>query len=473
MSVVLIGDCGVLGIVLKRDPEKLGCYARIALGTLNHRGEDAHGISFVDPRTGKLETIKSAGLVRDSGIFDREIAGEVLIGHTRYRTSSTDTLENAQPIQIEIPDGRRAAIAHNGNLTNDREILKYDLKSEQEGISDTRVLGMLLGRSMQRRDFVGSLRDALSMVRGSYSMTVLVDGKVIALRDPYGYMPLRVGENDEGFFVASESVTFGRKYLNAASREVAPGEMLVISKEEGIVSYPLLKPKQKQHCMFQPVYMLRPDSMFEGSCVSEIRQRQGYEIGMKYRPKVDMVLPVPESGFPLSFGYSQATGVPVYMGIVRIRYEPGRSFMQGSAAQRKSVRNEKFNVSEVVDGKRVLEIDDSTVRGGTQKELVAELRDCGAKEVHVALGCPPIISECRYGIDIYNRDLIARPYMSLSQAEMNKEIAKIIGADSVYYQTIDGLVNAIGVHRENMCLSCLTGVYVQPGSFCSEEERKR
>jgi amidophosphoribosyltransferase len=474
--VISIGDCGVLGIVLKEDSEKLGIYAKIGLGTLNHRGEDAHGISFFNPQKGQVETIKSLGLVRDCRFFDKPISGSFLIGHTRYRTSSTDSLENAQPIQFALSDGKNAAIAHNGNLTNDKEILKDELRSSQEGVSDTRVLGMLLGKSLRNVNVVESVREALRKVRGSYSITMLVEDNepgIVAVKDPYGYMPLRVGSNEEGFFVASESVAFDRKYLNAKSREMAPGEMVMINKR-GIVSYQLFESERKQHCMFQPIYMCRPDSVFEGSGVSAIRERLGYEIGTNYKPNVHMVLPVPESGLPISFGYSQATGIPVHMGIVRDRYESGRSFMQDNQEKRESVASKKFNiVSEIVNGKSVVLVEDSVVRGTTMRGLIAELRYCGAIEVHVAFACPPIVSECRYGIDFYNKNLIARPFKDRPRDEMNREIAKIIQANSVYYQTIDGMVNAIGVKKENLCLSCLTGVYVQPGSFSSEEDRKR
>jgi len=470
--------CGVLGIVLHEDDEQLLPLAKTGLGRLNHRGEDAHGISFLNPEDNQIKTRKSMGLVRGSDIFDDQDFGSFLIGHTRYRTSSTGSLENAQPIEFSLPGGRKAAISHNGNLTNDRELLRSELKVKQEGMSDTRVLGMLLAKSLRRNDEFDHVKETLSKVAGSYSITLLVGGadpKVIAIRDPYGYMPLRYGSNENGFFVASESVAFDRKYLNVAkSRDVKPGEMLVINQSE-VVTYQLFESKQKQHCMFQPVYMCRPESKLGEDSVYVIRERLGIEIAKDYRPKVDFVVPVPESGVPASYGYSRATGVPVRMGIVRDRYESGRSFMQDDQYKREDVVNKKLNIiPDILRDQRVLLLEDSLVRGTTMRKLIEEIRVfAGATEVHIALSCPPIVSECRYGIDFYNKDLVARPFHGREHEEINAEVAEKIGADSVHYQTIDGLAEALGTTREKLCLSCLTGIYVQPGSFVSEEERKK
>jgi amidophosphoribosyltransferase len=214
--------------------------------------------------------------------------------------------------------------------------------------------------------------------------------------------------------------------------------------------------------------------VFEGSSVYELRERLGFNIAVHYRPEVDFVVPVPESGVPVGYGYSQATGVPIRMGIVRDRYESGRSFMQDNQLKREDTVNKKLNIiPAILEGKAVLLTEDSLVRGTTMKNLIEELRAAGATEVHVAFSCPPIISGCRYGIDFYDKDLTARPFRDVSRPEINREIAKRIGANSAYYQTIDGLVEALRVSRENLCLSCLTGIYVQPGSLMSEEERKK
>ncbi|MGA3020432.1 MAG: amidophosphoribosyltransferase [Candidatus Micrarchaeales archaeon] len=461
---------------MHKDGEKILPYARVGLDASNHRGEEGLGIGFVNPETGKIEVRREMGLVRDSHVFDKRIFGSLLIGHTRYRTSSTCSMENLQPIPFSLKDGTTAAISHNGNITNDRELLKKVLKKEQKGISDTKVIGMLLGQNLGKKKDVDAVRESLSRVVGSYSMVVLVGGerpRVLVIRDPYGYMPLRIGRNRDGFFVASESVAFGNKYLNAASRDVAPGEMVVMD-QKGMVTYQLFERKREQHCMFQAVYMYRPDSQFEGKSVAEIREKLGFEVAGRYRPDVNIIIPIPETGWDIGLGYSRATGIPIRRGVVRDRYESGRSFMRGDQLSREKVVNRKLNViPEIVRGKHVLITEDSLVRGTTMKGMINEIRAAGAEEIHVAFSCPPITDECRYGIDFYNDKLIARSFKGRPAEEINREIAKEIGADSVYYQTMDGLIDALAVSREKLCLSCLTGVYVQPGSFMTEEERKK
>jgi amidophosphoribosyltransferase len=468
--------CGVLTIVLHQDDDRMRPYAKVGLDALNHRGEEGLGIGFVNPKTGKIEVRREMGLVRDSHIFDKEIFTSMLIGHTRYRTSSTCSLENLQPIPFTLEDGTTAAIAHNGNITNDRDLQKRVLKTEQNGISDTKVIGMLLSQNLGKKKDMDAVKKSLSRVVGSYSMVVLVGGKkprVLAIRDPYGYMPLRIGRNDDGFFIASESVAFGNKYLNATSRDVAPGEMIIID-QKGITACQLFEQKHEQHCMFQAVYMYRPDSQFEGNSVAEIRERLGFEVAEHYRPDVNVIIPIPETGWDTGLGYSRATGIAVRRGVVRDRYESGRSFMRGDQVSRERVVNRKLNViPEIVKGKHVLITEDSLVRGTTMKGIINEIRAAGAIEIHVAFSCPPITDECRYGIDFYNNNLIARPFKGRPAAEINREIAKEIGADSVYYQTIEGLVDALTVPKEKLCLSCLTGNYVQPGAFMTEEERKK
>ena len=457
----------------------------MGMSALNHRGEQAHGIAFVDSN-GQLEIRKSRGLVRDSPIFDEEIRGGPLIGHTRYPTSSRDTMENAQPIRVYVGERTVGAMAHNGNIKNDEELKLELLKDgaldgalrdelEREGVSDTRVLGALLALTLQNGNEAASVREALKRSVGSYSMVFLVAGqdpKVIAIRDPLGYMPLQVGSNGDGFFVASESVAFGRNYLNASFRDVKPGEMLMIDRE-GIKSVQLFESNQTQHCMFQYVYMCRPESRIEGGNIYTIRENLGAEIAGHYRPRVDFVAPIMDSGFVVASGYSRATGVPICGAVVKDRYESRRSFMQNDQNSRDMVVGKKLNViADLVKGKSVLLMDDSLVRGTTMRKVVKEMRESGAKEVHLAVSCPPIVSQCGDGIDFYNDSLIARPFREMKPEELNRTIAKLVGVDTFYYQTIDDLARAIGLKREQLCLSCLTGIYAQPFKLKSEAERR-
>lgn len=467
--------CGVLGIVLKNEDEDLRTYAKVGLGALNHRGEDSHGVAFLNRK--KVVTGKETGLVRDSKLFDREMLSGMLIGHTRYITSSSSCIQNAQPIRLATDSGVQYAISHNGNISNDAD-LKSFLRIDRTGISDTVVLGTLLGRSISKYpDIFDAMREDLDRAVGSYSLAILIGGKnpkLIATRDRFGYMPLFFGQNDRGFFVASEPVALSSDRLDAPCRPIAPGELLVMDKK-GVETYQLFESKQRQFCMFQWVYMCRPDSQFEGTNVYEARENMGFRIANNYRPDVDCVVPIPDSGVSLGYGYSNATGVPIRMGLVKDRYESKRSFMQGNQQARVAVVSKKLSaIREVLAGKRVLLTDDSIVRATTIARTIKKVRAAGAVAVHVAVSCPPIISECYYGVDIYNNELAAREHMGKPLKEIDRLIAKKVGADSIYYPTIKHLVHSIGIRERDLCLSCLNGKYVQqiPATYDASGRKK-
>ncbi len=467
--------CGVLGVALKDKDTDLRPYARVGLGTLQHRGEDSHGVAFLDGSK-ELTTRKEMSLVRDSKLFDSDMQGSMLIGHTRYITSSASSMKNTQPIQLATESGLQYAISHNGNIANDRELGSL-LRIEQEGISDTRALGMLFGKSIGKDTGIfESVKEDMEKVVGSYSLAILVGGsnpKLIATRDRFGYMPLFFGQNEKGFFVASESITFSKEHLDATFRPVAPGEMLVIDRNE-VLTHQLFESKQRQFCMFQWVYMCSPGSEFEGTNVYLARENLGIRIANDYRPAVDFIVPVPEAGKSIAYGYNRATGIPIRTGLIRDRYESKRSFMQKDQQAREAVINKKLNViAEVVNGKKILLLDDSLVRGTTMASTIRKLREAGAKEVHIALSCPPIISECYFGIDFYNESLIARPYKDMPRDQVNGLVASVIGADSLYYPPIEDLVDAIGIRKRDLCLSCLTGRYAQKVQPIGEEARKK
>lgn len=472
--------CGVLGIVLKDGAEgQMTEYAKRGMNVLNHRGPQACGIAYLDEFQGILRQRRFPGLVKDSKMFANGLRSGHLLGHTRYATSSSaKTRSNIQPIAFRPAEGIHFAIAHNGNIANDAE-LKAPLRNGRgvKEMSDTRVLGLTLAQNlrMDGDEIASSLKKSLEGIVGSYSIALLVAGtkpSIIATRDKFGYMPLCFGENKHGYFVASESVAFGIKYLNADYKEIKPGEIIVMEKH-GYRSYQLFESPQIQPCMFQFVYMCRPETVFAGVHVYEARERLGIKIAQNYRPDVDCIVGIPDSGTAASYGYIKASGMPPALGLVKDRYESGRAFMGDNNEHRKRTVSTKLNIdARVVQGKRILLIDDSLVRGITLKQMTLELRAAGAAEIHIALACPPIISQCFYGVDIYNEQLAARPLRLLDQQAINSRMAKVVGADSLYYTTLTDLMEAIGLQQNSLCVSCLTGKYMQNVTFQSAEERR-
>jgi amidophosphoribosyltransferase len=464
--------CGVAAIVL-REPNKKITPELIMDVTIaiTNRGQDAHGVSGI--RHGKVVRRTRLGWIGTSEA-NSEIFSKIrspTIFHARYVTSSENTEDNAQPIKFKIPGGGLASIAHNGNLTNVHELLKKEQGKEDGKRSDTWALGKLLAPCLREEDCIGSLGETLGKVKGSYSFTILVGGKdprVIAARDPHGYMPLLYGENEKGRYVASESVAFDRNCLDVPCfREVQPGEMLVI-RSTGVASYQVLKPKELAFCALQIPYMCRPESKFGEYTVLEMRKRLGAEIAKHYRPDVDIVVGIPDSGVAAAMGYAEATGLPSEMGIVRCRYRTARSFMKGSQSERATTVNKKLNpVPNVLRGKSVLLVDDSVIRGTTIEDQIAEVKIAGAREVHVASTFPPVISGCRFGVDFDDKELIARRIVDdakekgeeMTHEKMNLEMARRINAKSAYYLTLDSLANAFGMPRNSLCPSCVTGKY--------------
>jgi amidophosphoribosyltransferase len=464
--------CGVAAIVL-REPRTKISPERIVDTTIaiTNRGQEAHGVSGIKhdkvvtrTRLGWIETTEES-----SKIF-KKIRSPTIF-HTRYVTSSGNTEDNAQPLKFHIPGKGNASIAHNGNLTNAHELLREEQGLEDGKRSDTWALGKLLAPCLREENWIDPLRETLGKVEGSYSFAVLVGGKdpmVIAARDPHGYMPLLYGENKEGFYIASESVAFDRNCLDVPSyREVLPGELLVI-KSTGTTNYQLLEPKEPAFCPLQIAYMCRPESKLGKHTVNDMRERLGAEIAKYYRPDVDIVVGIPDSGMAAAKGYAEATGLPFKMGLFRCRYRTARSFMQGSQDERTTTVNKKINpIPEILKGNSVLLIDDSLIRGTTIRKQIAEVKIAGAKEVHVAVTFPPVISGCRYGVDFSGDELIAKKIIDeakekgkkMNPGKMNREIAKRIGAKSAYYLTLDSLANASGMPRNSLCPSCVTGEY--------------
>jgi amidophosphoribosyltransferase len=385
-----------------------------------------------------------------------KLKGSSSIGHTRYSTAGDKALLNAQPIMIDCNKGK-IALAHNGNLTNAGE---WRRKLEHRGSifqsnSDTEVIVHLIARS-QARNLSGALGDALNQVEGAYSLLVLTAEEMFAVRDPRGFRPLVLGkltapDGGDAWAVASETCAFD--LMNAQYvREIAPGEMLRISKA-GLESIHFSAPKPHQYCIFEHVYFSRPDSTVFGRSVNQSREMLGRLLAQEHPVEADMVVPIPDSGVPAAIGFSLESKIPFRMGLIRNHYI-GRTFIEPSQAIRNFGVKLKLNpVRNLIAGKRVVLVDDSIVRGTTSRKLVRMVREAGAKEVHMRISCPPTISPCYYGVDTPTREEL------IASSNTPEAIRKYLGADSLGYLSLSGLKRAVNDTQGDFCTSCYTGVY--------------
>ncbi|PYU73596.1 MAG: amidophosphoribosyltransferase, partial [Acidobacteria bacterium] len=385
-----------------------------------------------------------------------QLPGSLAIGHTRYSTAGDKALLNAQPIMIDCNKGK-VALAHNGNLTNAAE---WRRRLEHRGSifqtnSDTEVIVHLIARS-QARNLSGAIGDALNQVEGAYSLLLLTQDELYAVRDPRGFRPLVLGKlTTPGGFVswlaASETCAFD--LLNAQYvREIEPGEMVRISKS-GIESIHFASEKPLQQCIFEHVYFSRPDSIIFGRSVNESREMLGRLLAQEHPVDADIVVPVPDSGVPAAVGYALELKIPFRMGLIRNHYI-GRTFIEPSQAIRNFGVKLKLNpIRGLIEGKRVILVDDSIVRGTTSRKIVRMVREVGAKEVHVRISCPPTISPCYYGVDTPTREEL------IASSNTPEEICKFLGADSLGYVSLPALRRAVSDTEGKFCTSCYTGVY--------------
>jgi len=446
--------CGVFGVFGHPEAANL---AYLGLYALQHRGQESAGIVSTDGN--ELHLHRAMGEVDE--IFQQpgvlaKLPGSLAIGHTRYSTAGDKALLNAQPILIDCNKGK-VALGHNGNLTNAAE---WRRKLEHRGSifqtnSDTEVIVHLLARS-QARNLSGALGDALNQVEGAYSLLVLTQDELYAVRDPRGFRPLVLGKlaTPGGFaawLVASETCAFD--LLNAQYvREIEPGEMLRISKS-GIESIRFAPEKQHQQCIFEHVYFSRPDSIIFGRSVNESREMLGRLLAREHPVEADIVVPVPDSGVPAAVGYALESKIPFRMGLIRNHYI-GRTFIEPSQAIRNFGVKLKLNpIRGLIEGQRVILVDDSIVRGTTSRKIVRMVRDAGAKEVHVRISCPPTISPCYYGVDTPTREEL------IASFNTPEEICKFLGADSLGYLSLPALKQAVADTEGRFCTSCYTGVY--------------
>jgi amidophosphoribosyltransferase len=447
-------ECGVFGVFGHAEAANL---AYLGLYALQHRGQESAGIVSSDG--GELHAHRAMGEVEEIFIPSvlAQLPGDLAIGHTRYPTAGDKALLNAQPIMVDCNKGK-IALGHNGNLTNAAE---WRRKLEHRGSifqtnSDTEVIVHLIARS-QARNLSGALGDALNQVEGAYSLLVLTPDELYAVRDPRGFRPLVLGRlaatetAGETWLVASETCAFD--LLNAQYvREIEPGEMVRISKS-GIESIHFAPEKPRQHCIFEHVYFARPDSTVFGKSVNASREALGRVLAREHPVEADIVVPVPDSGVPAAVGYALESGIPFHLGLIRNHYI-GRTFIEPSQAIRNFGVKLKLNpVRGLIEGKRVILVDDSIVRGTTSRKIVRMVREAGAKEVHVRISCPPTISPCYYGVDTPTKEEL------IASSNTPEEICRYLGADSLGYVSLPALRQAVGDADGAFCTACYTGVY--------------
>ena len=451
MSESLREACGVFGVVAP--DEEVARITFYGLYALQHRGQESAGIASANERRLYLKT--GMGLV--SQVFDEDdlsyLPGHMAIGHTRYSTTGSSHAANTQPILVSGPMGE-LAVGHNGNIVN-ASLLRADL--EEQGVdfstgTDTEVIAKTLayapgGTWEQRWSYL------MRRVQGAYSLVVLTPHELMAARDPMGNRPLCLGRLDGGWVVASESCALD--HLGAELvREVEPGEVLRIT-EDGVQSFSVAAPNPA-FCIFEYIYFARPDSVINEKLVYPVRMRLGAELAREHPADADIVIGVPDSATAAAVGYARESGIPFVEGLVKNRYV-GRTFIQPDQRIRDVGVHLKFNpLPDLLEGKRVVVVDDSIVRGTTTPRVVAMLRKAGAREVHMRITAPPIVSPCFFGIDMGTRWELIAGRMSV------EEVREHIDADSLGYLSVEGLLQAVGVSDEKTCLACFTGKYPMP-----------
>jgi amidophosphoribosyltransferase len=444
-------ECGVFGIYGHPDAANL---TYLGLYALQHRGQESAGI--VTWNGSRILVEKGMGYVND--LFDEtrlaRLPGTSAIGHVRYSTTGESLLENAQPIVYKTNKGP-LAVAHNGNLVNAGEIRE---ELEEEGsifttTSDTEVFLHLMARS-RADNVVEALRDALARVRGAYSIVLMAGEKVIAARDPQGFRPLTLGRLGNSFVVASETCAFD--LIDAEPiRDVEPGEIVVFDAG-GLASSSFAMGRRTAFCVFEHVYFARPDSAVYGKSVAESRRAFGRRLAREFPAEADVVIPVPDSGVFAALGYAEESGIPYGMGLVRNHYV-GRTFIEPKQSIRHFGVRVKLNaVRSVVGGKRVVLVDDSIVRGTTSRKIVRMLKHAGATEVHMRISSPPTKNPCHYGIDTPRRTELIAATHDLGQIE------EFIGADSLGYLSLEGMLGAFGKSENETCAACFSGRYPVP-----------
>lgn len=441
-------ECGVFGIIDDPDAARL-CY--LGLHTLQHRGQEAAGM--VCRKDGALVAHRGTGLVQE--VFTeaslRELEGDAAIGHVRYATTGGGHLRNVQPFLVRTKDGQ-VSIAHNGTLTN-ADALRVELEERGSifsSTSDTEVILHLLAASDQKT-FINRLVDALRRVEGAYCLLLLTGRRLVAVRDPHGFRPLVLGRRGNAWIVASETsaIDFAQGQV---VREIEPGEMVILEDDrvESIRPFPR---QPRRACIFELVYFGRPDSTLFGREVYPARVRMGEILAREFPARADIVIPVPDSGTPAALGFARQSGLPFQMGLLRSHYV-GRTFIEPSQRIRDfGVKLKLQAMKSVVQGRRVVVVDDSIVRGTTSQKIVRMLREAGAVEVHMRISSPPMTGPCYYGIDTPSRDELVAHRMDVARTRA------FLDCDSLAYLSIESLREAVQEDGSRMCDACFTGNY--------------
>ena len=441
-------ECGVVGVYGHLDAANL---AYLGLYALQHRGQESAGI--VASNNGSMHLEVGMGLVADvfSDIRLKKLPGNIAIGHNRYSTTGGSRIKNAQPCLIEYAGGTMA-MGHNGNLVNASEIRK-ELGAAGaifQSTNDSEVIVHLMAQS-RRNLFVDRAVAALSQVKGAYSIVLMSENELIAARDPQGFRPLCLGKLDGAYIVASESCVMD--LLEAEFiREIEPGELILINQFGMKSFHPFPKTATKQ-CVFEHIYFSRPDSYLFGQSVYSMRKLMGRALAREKPVEADVVVPVPDSGVISAMGYSEESEIPFQMGLIRNHYV-GRTFIEPQSQIRNFGVKIKLNaVKPVIEGKRVIIIDDSIVRGTTSKKIVRMLREVGAKEVHVRISSPPTTHSCFYGIDTPTKGELIASNMDIDQT------CEYLGADSLHYITLEKMLEIFGEQKDDFCAACFDGRY--------------
>jgi amidophosphoribosyltransferase len=451
-------ECGVFGIYGHPEASKL---TYLGLYALQHRGQESAGIASADGV--QVRVSKAMGYVNEA--FDDDtiakLPGSLAVGHVRYSTAGESRLANAQPIVVDSVHGQ-LAVAHNGNLVNAGEVRDALVRDGAifQTNSDTEVLVHLFARA-KAEGSENAIIEAISQVRGAFSLVMMTKDRLIGVRDPHGFRPLALGPLGDSWVICSETCAMdliGATYV----RDVEPGEVVIVGTA-GIKSVKPYPPARQSQCVFEHVYFSRPDSYVFGESVNEVRTEFGRRLARESGVPADVVVPIPDSGVCAAVGYAEAANLPMRMGLIRNHYV-GRTFIQPQQSIRHFGVRVKLNpVRSILEGKRVVLVDDSIVRGTTSRKIVRMVRSAGAREVHMRISCPPTVSPCFYGVDTPRRsELIAATHTL-------EEIRKYVDADSVAYLSLDGLTGAVRGGSSSYCTSCYTGVY--PVAFPRDEAK--
>lgn len=457
MQGELQDKCGIVGIHSKDTSKNVTSFVYYCLYALQHRGQESAGIATFNPTKG-LNYYCGMGLItdvfKDYGIHN--LQGNIAIGHVRYSTTGQSKLENSQPFVTDFDDGF-IAMAHNGDIVNSESLREELLKEGHDFKSDTdsEVICYMLKKEYcnNNKSITESIEAVCKKLIGSYALSILVNGELYGVRDPMGIKPLAIARRNEDYILASETVAFD--VINAKFiRDIKPGEVVYFKNNEiNIHMLEIDNNTSLSHCMFEYVYFARPDSTIDGINVYQTRLNIGRELYELYPIDADVVIPVPDSSIPAAIGYARASGINYGEGLIKNRYV-GRTFIMPTQEERELAVRLKLNpIKEALKGKKIILIDDSIVRGTTSKQLLDLVKEAEPAEIHFLVGCPPVIAPCFYGVAMATKkELIAANYTM-------EEIKEQLNVDTLGYITLESLIKAIGMPKENLCLGCLNECY--------------